>query len=129
MHQKDISNDAIQLADIWSSANFCKDKKGNDMESEINLRGAVAGVLSFFQSFLSFKAMEMISQEILKPEYAGLNCELRLPTIAAMLGLDPVPNPVCSRTMTWRNDYNDFDTAYKGLHHPRKTIISQNQSL
>lgn len=78
------------------------------------------GIVPFCGILLSNKAMNMICQEILKPEYDGLNSELRMPTIATMLNLDPAPNPVCSRSITWRENCNLFGSKYKGsvLQHP-----------
>jgi mannosyltransferase OCH1-like enzyme len=82
------------------------------------------GIVPFCGILVSNKAMRLISQEILKPEYMGLNSELRFATIATMLGFDPVPNPVCSRSMTWKSII-PFDTRFKGIHHPRKTLIPE----
>jgi len=55
----------------------------------------------------------------------GLNSELRFPTIATMLGYDPIPNPVCSRAITWKTNV-PFNDRFKGLHHPRKTLLDTN---
>lgn len=83
------------------------------------------GIIPFCGILMSDKAMRAITAEILKPEYASLNSELRLPTIATMLGFHPVPNPVCSRGITWKNSV-PFAGQFKGLHHPRKTLPSKN---
>lgn len=79
------------------------------------------GIVPFSGLLLSDKAMKTISQEILKPAYEHLNSELRLATIASMLGLHPVANPVYSRSVSWRK-VNDIHQRQKGLHHPRKNI-------
>jgi len=79
------------------------------------------GIVPFSGILLSEKAMRIINDEILKPEYTGLNSELRFATIATMLGFDPVPAPVCSRSITWKT-HVPFDLKYKGLHHPRKIL-------
>ncbi len=84
-------------------------------------RAYSTGIVPFCGLLLSDRAMKEICTEILKPEYKYLNSELRLPTIATMLNFDPVTNPVCSRTITWRDGIS-FDQRYKGLHHPRKKI-------
>jgi|GEM_PF-361110 len=81
------------------------------------------GIVPFCGILVSNKAMKSISEEILKPDYKGLNSELRFATIATMLGLDPVPNPVCSRSITWK-PVIPFDTRFKGIHHPRKTLVN-----
>lgn len=79
------------------------------------------GIVPFCGILVSERAMRLINQEILKPDYEGLNSELRFASIATMLGFDPVPNPVCSRAVTWKS-IAPFDTKVKGLHHPRKTL-------
>jgi len=79
------------------------------------------GITPLCGILLSKVAMDAIGQEILKPEYGGLNSELRLGTIATMLNYDPIVNPVYNRSLGWRAT-GLFDTKYKGLHHPRKKI-------
>lgn len=81
------------------------------------------GIVPFCGILLSSKAMTAINNEILKDEFQSLNSELRLPTIATMLGFDPVPNPVCSRIITWKH-VPPFDAKYHGIHHPRKILPS-----
>lgn len=83
------------------------------------------GIVPFCGILVSDKAMRAINEEIHKPEYKGLNSELRFATIATLLGFDPVPNPVCSRAVTWKS-IAPFDTRVKGLHHPRKTLTPAN---
>ncbi|SMC61046.1 glycosyltransferase family 32 protein [Pedobacter nyackensis] len=83
------------------------------------------GIVPFCGILVSNKAMRLISDEILKPDYKGLNSELRFATIATMLGFDPVPNPVCSRAITWKTII-PFDTRFKGIHHPRKSLVNTN---
>jgi hypothetical protein len=83
------------------------------------------GIIPFCGILVSEKAMRAINDEILKPEYEGLNSELRFTTIATMLGFDPVPNPVCSRAITWKK-IAPFDGRFRGLHHPRKTLTPVN---
>jgi len=85
-------------------------------------RKFATGVVPFCGILLSNKAMKRISKEIVKPKYMTVISELRLGTIATMLQIDPVPNPVCNRSITWK-DISPFDLKYKGLHHPRKTVI------
>lgn len=84
-------------------------------------RQFATGIVPFCGILLSDTAMEKISTEILKPVYRHLNSELRMATIATMLKMDPVVNPVCNRTINWR-EFIPFDRQYKGLHHPRKKL-------
>lgn len=88
-----------------------------------NLQKYATGIVPFCGILVSDYAMNKISQEIIKPDYLNLISELRLGTVATMLGIDPVPNPVCNRTITWKES-NPFELKYKGLHHPRKRLIS-----
>lgn len=83
------------------------------------------GVLPFCGILVSNRAMRAIGKEIVKPEYEGVISELRFATIATMLGFDPVPTPVCSRTITWKSSI-PFNFNHKGLHHPRKVLTSDN---
>ncbi|EDM37809.1 hypothetical protein PBAL39_15329 [Pedobacter sp. BAL39] len=94
--------------------------KINDLPAPIRMYAT--GIVPFCGILVSEMAMNMICDEILKAEYAGLNSELRFATIATALGLDPVPNPVASRSLTWRKNI-PFDHKYRGLHHPRKRLI------
>lgn len=80
------------------------------------------GVVPFCGLLLSDRAMRIICPEIIKPEYASVISELRLGTVASMLGIDPVCNPVCNRTLGWQG-ISPFDQEYRGLHHPRKEIL------
>lgn len=89
----------------------------------VHARLYATGIVPFCGILVSEKAMNEICTEILKPIYNGLIGELRFPTIATMLGFAPVPNPVCSRNITWKLTI-PFDQHYKGLHHPRKTLPS-----
>jgi hypothetical protein len=84
-------------------------------------RPFAVGVTPFCGILISETAMAAISQEIFKDGYRGLNSELRLGTIATMLDLDPIVNPVYNRSIGWRF-VSPFDLKYKGLHHPRKKI-------
>lgn len=83
------------------------------------------GIVPFCGILVSERAMIAIGEEIVKSEYAGLNSELRFATIATMLGYDPIPNPVCSRSITWKS-IAPFDSKYRGIHHPRKTLANAN---
>jgi hypothetical protein len=78
-------------------------------------------VVPFCGILVSDFAMSRICEEILKPEYEGVISELRLGTIATMLNLDPVVNPVCNRTLNWR-DIGPLGIRHRGIHHPRKAI-------
>lgn len=89
----------------------------------VKARMFATGVVPFCGILVSEKAMKAICEEIIKPIYRGMIGELRFGTIAAMLGFDPVPNPVCSRTITWKLPV-PFSNIHKGLHHPRKTLSS-----
>lgn len=82
------------------------------------------GVVPFCGLLLSNKAMKCISEEIFKPEYFGLISELRFPTVASMLGIHPIVNPVCNRVITWKNS-SLFHDKFKGLHHPRKKLTHE----
>ncbi len=84
-------------------------------------RPFATGVVPFCGILVSANAMDAICDEILKEEYRGINSELRFPTVATMLGYHPVPNPVCSRIITWKS-LSSFDGVLKGLHHPRKVL-------
>ena len=79
------------------------------------------GVVPFCGILLSDSALKKICKEILKPEYWNVISELRLGTVATMLNIDPVPNPVPNRSLGWRG-VSAFDKKHKGLHHPRKTL-------
>lgn len=79
------------------------------------------GIIPFCGILVSAKAMEEISLEIVKTDYHLVFSEMRFATIATMLGYDPVPNPVCSRPLTWKIN-PPFDLKYKGLHYPRKRL-------
>ncbi len=79
------------------------------------------GVVPFCGILISNKAFKLICKEILKPEYSKVISELRLGTVATLLNIDPVPNPVPSRILGWRG-VSSFDKEYKGRHHPRKTL-------
>lgn len=79
------------------------------------------GVVPFCGTFVSDFAMSVICEEILKPEYEEVISELRLGTIATMLNLDPVVNPVCNRSLNWR-EIGPLGIRHKGIHHPRKSI-------
>ncbi|WP_276089682.1 hypothetical protein [Pedobacter sp. JY14-1] len=83
------------------------------------VRKYTTGVVPFCGILLSNFAMKKVSQEILKPEYYGLNSELRFGTVATSLGLDPIVNPVCNRTISW-SGISPLDSNYLGLHHPKK---------
>lgn len=87
----------------------------------IQARAYATGVTPFCGMLLSRYAMETILPEIIKPEYLPLNSELRLGTVATMLNIDPIVNPVYGRSLSWRSTAL-FDTKYPGLHHPRKKI-------
>lgn len=84
-------------------------------------RRFATGIVPFNAILLSKRAMSLISKEILKPEFYDFNSELRLATIASMLSMDPVVNPVCNRTNTWRNNIR-WDMQNGGLFHPVKAI-------
>lgn len=79
------------------------------------------GITPMCAVLISQHAAEIISGEILKEEYLGLNSELRLGTIATMLGFDPIINPTYNRTIGWRNSEYPL-RAWPGLHHPRKKL-------
>ncbi|MET4083361.1 hypothetical protein ABIB40_003332 [Pedobacter sp. UYP30] len=79
------------------------------------------GVVPFCGILIANKAFKKICKEILKPEYMHVISELRLGTVATMLGIDPVPNSVANRILGWRG-VSPFDKKHKGLHHPRKTL-------
>ncbi|ATP55374.1 hypothetical protein CPT03_02285 [Pedobacter ginsengisoli] len=81
------------------------------------------GIVPFCGILVSEKAMKAIGEEIIKPDYRGLNSELRFASVATFLGYDPVPNPVCSRSVIW-NPIIPFDFRFKGFHHPRKVLTS-----
>lgn len=84
------------------------------------------GVTPLCGIMLSNNAMQQIGKLITRPEFEGLNSELRLGTIGTMLNLDPVVNPVYNRSLNWR--YTGlFDLKYKGLHHPRKKIANSRE--
>ena len=85
-------------------------------------RKFATGIVPLCGILLSDDAMQSISEVILKDEYRGLNSELRLGTVATMLGFDPIVNPVCNRTISWRG-ISHFDQHYIGLHHPRKLLF------
>lgn len=89
----------------------------------VHARLYATGIIPFCGILVSEKAMNKICEEIIKSDYHDLISELRFPTIATMLSFDPVPNPVCSRTITWKS-LIPFEQNYKGLHHPRKTMVS-----
>lgn len=89
----------------------------------LNAQPFAAGITPMTGVLISNNAMTQISKEILKPQYASLNSELRLGTIATMLNLDPVVNPSYTRALGWKG-ICPFDLKYKGLHHPRKTLIA-----
>jgi len=84
-------------------------------------RAFATGVVPFCGILLSDKAMEIISPEVTKDQYMQVISELRLGTIATMLNIDPVTNPVCNRSLTWQ-ECSPFDASYRGLHHPRKKL-------
>jgi hypothetical protein len=84
-------------------------------------RKYATGVVPFCGILLSDHAMQSICPEIIKPEYMKVISELRLGTVATMLGIYPVPNPQPSRALGWKGTSN-FDLTHKGLHHPRKFL-------
>ncbi|MGE9314221.1 hypothetical protein ACLOAU_21380 [Niabella sp. CJ426] len=88
----------------------------------IDVRQYAVGISPFCGIMMSDKAMSLIADEILKPVYQALHSELRLGTIATMLNLDPIVNPVYSRSIGWREP--QFGQKYRGFHHPRKTLSS-----
>lgn len=88
----------------------------------IRARKYATGIVPLNGILLSKRAMVEISGEILKPEYNDLNSEIRLPTIASMLTMDPVVNPVSNRMITWRG-INKVDTKRVGLYHPIKESL------
>lgn len=88
----------------------------------INARKYATGIVPFNGILLSHKAMSKISKEILNPEFENFNSEMRLATIASMLNMDPVVNPECSRTITWK-DIDHLDYTKKSLYHPIKSVL------
>lgn len=87
-----------------------------------DVRQFATGIVPFTGILLSDNAMKRIAAEILKPEYTELNSELRLATLAAFLGMEPVVNPVSNRSLTWI-ELNEFDPVIQGLYHPVKKIF------
>jgi hypothetical protein len=85
-------------------------------------RKFAVGVTPLCGILISDRAMKPIAEESVKPEYSGLNSELRLGTVATMFDFDPIVNPVYTRSIGWRS-VSYFDKKYAGLHHPRKTLI------
>ncbi len=83
-------------------------------------RKFATGVMPMCGMFLSDHAMNEISREIIKPEYGSLISELRVGTVATMLGLDPVMNPVCNRSISWK------EVADLGLRHKGFIILAKN---
>ncbi|TDQ08441.1 glycosyltransferase family 32 protein [Pedobacter metabolipauper] len=82
------------------------------------------GILPFCGILVSERAMDDISSEIWKPDYLNLESELRFATVATMMGFDPVPIPVCSRSLNW-NENLPFDGRHPGLHYPRKRMVHE----
>ncbi len=93
--------------------------KINDLPKNV-IKYAV-GVMPFCGILISNKAMKKICREIVKPKYMKVISELRLGTIATMLKIDPIPNPVPNRIIGWHG-VSPYDCKYKGLHHPRKML-------
>ncbi|TDQ08443.1 hypothetical protein [Pedobacter metabolipauper] len=88
----------------------------------LKARPYATGIVPFNGILLSGKAMESISKEILKAEFDNFNSEMRLATIASMLNMDPIVNPVCNRNITWKEvDY--FDYSQQSLFHPVKKPV------
>jgi hypothetical protein len=86
------------------------------------VRRYATGIVPFNGILLSRYAIEAISKEILKKEFDDLNSEMRLATIASMLNMDPVVNPVCNRNITW-TEFDHLDLGQKSLYHPVKKPI------
>lgn len=86
-----------------------------------NSRRYATGIVPFCGILVSDRAMSIICPEIVKIQYSRVISELRLGTVATMLGIDPVCNAACNRTLGWQG-ISPFDKEYRGLHHPRKKI-------
>lgn len=84
-------------------------------------RKFATGISPMCGVLFSKHAMDTLVDEILNQEYLGLNSEIRLGTIATMMGIDPIVNPRYNRSIGWRTS-NYPIRIYPGLHHPRKTL-------
>jgi mannosyltransferase OCH1-like enzyme len=93
-------------------------------ELPVRARLYATGILPFCGILVSDRAMNEISSEICKPDFLNLESELRFATVATMLGYNPVPIPVCSRSLNW-NENLPFSNMQKGLHFPRKKIMRE----
>jgi len=84
-------------------------------------RNHATGISPMCGILFSKHAMDIMVSEVLNQEYFGLNSEIRLGTIATMLGIDPIINPRYNRSIGWRTSHYPIRN-YPGIHHPRKTL-------
>jgi len=87
----------------------------------VHLRPFATGITPFCGVLVSDKAMRSICDVIFDAGFNGLNSELRFATIATMLNIHPIVNPVFNRTLGWRAPFPGSE-QHVGLHHPRKEL-------